>query len=282
VDSLALVLTLVAVILLARAVLAAWPAIQPPTGELESLEQFARAHKGVLEIQRRYVIGRTLDGARLACKVGDRRAWVEIRGNGPFRVEASVEIDRALELEIARPTFYRRVGGGVWARPAEGEAAADQPDIRFDVRRARDETGDAREKLFVHAGDALTAPLSRLLYDTGVDLVRASRGQLGVTFDVRANVSDHANAALVLLEEIARAYSRRPAPPAVGALVERFLWLEGSAPRCPYCHVDIAENEGGLAACERCRTIHHAACFAEHGGCTLLGCGGRTPLPAGA
>jgi hypothetical protein len=39
---------------------------------------------------------------------------------------------------------------------------------------------------------------------------------------------------------------------------------------CPYCKAS-AEAEA-LTTCPACRTPHHAACWAEAGGCTLLGC----------
>lgn len=46
------------------------------------------------------------------------------------------------------------------------------------------------------------------------------------------------------------------------------------AQRCPYCHTDLQE-EPELAKCGRCQTTHHAACWEEAGGCTVLGCGAR-------
>jgi hypothetical protein len=250
----------------------------PPPGEIETLEIWSRAHGGVLELPRRFLLGpRELDGAKLACRIEEKKAWVELEGNGPFRARAAVDVDAALDLEIRRPTFFRRKAGS--ARVSTMEAPEDeQPDVRFDVRRASDKTGELREKLFVHAGESLTKPLAELLYRTGADVVRARDGQLEVAFAFDRLVSEHVNEALVALAEIARAYARKPEPIAMGALVERYLWLEGNAPRCPYCHVDIPEGAPDLAACERCRTLHHAACFAEHGGCTLLGCPGKKPL----
>jgi hypothetical protein len=40
--------------------------------------------------------------------------------------------------------------------------------------------------------------------------------------------------------------------------------------RCPYCHDDLGQEAQVL--CAGCVTPHHAACFREHGGCSLLGC----------
>lgn len=46
--------------------------------------------------------------------------------------------------------------------------------------------------------------------------------------------------------------------------------------RCPYCHddVDAADPAEPAVACDRCGSLHHAACFAEHGGCVVHACGG--------
>jgi len=60
-------------------------------------------------------------------------------------------------------------------------------------------------------------------------------------------------------------------PPASGAsqpcLIER---------RCPYCHDGLGSGEQVL--CSGCVTPHHAACFREHGGCSLLGCDAKRSL----
>ncbi len=46
--------------------------------------------------------------------------------------------------------------------------------------------------------------------------------------------------------------------------------------RCPYCH-DGLGNEAQVL-CAGCVTPHHAACFGEHGGCSLLGCDAKRSL----
>jgi len=58
---------------------------------------------------------------------------------------------------------------------------------------------------------------------------------------------------------------------------------QSPAERCPYCHDCL---EGGVIAdvqvvCEGCGTSHHQACFAELGGCTLMGCPGGRAQPEG-
>lgn len=58
-----------------------------------------------------------------------------------------------------------------------------------------------------------------------------------------------------------------PPPDAVPSLIDR---------RCPYCHDSL--SAAGQVLCARCVTPHHAACFQEHGACSLLGCGGERSL----
>jgi hypothetical protein len=45
----------------------------------------------------------------------------------------------------------------------------------------------------------------------------------------------------------------------------------GAPLTCPYCHASAAALEA-LWACPRCKTVHHKACAAENGRCTILGC----------
>jgi hypothetical protein len=250
-----------------------------PPGELEGLELFARSRHGAIESPRGALGEKVLDGTKLLLKQGDRRAWVEVDGDGPWTVTAQVEIDPDLDLEIRRPSVYfkaKKKNSARFSTPAPEVPRADLPeDPRFEVRRASDERGEI--ELFVHGGEKLTDALARLLYGVGVESVRAERGLLIGDFVVQSLIADRAGDAVALLDEIARAYVRKKAGPSIGSMTERFLWLEGGAPRCPYCHVDIAEGEAGILACGKCRTIHHEGCWKEHGRCTLLGCGGTAP-----
>jgi len=56
---------------------------------------------------------------------------------------------------------------------------------------------------------------------------------------------------------------------------------------CPFCQSVVKPGEGSIR-CSSCGTLHHAECWAENGGCTILGCGGtairvrshaQTPMP---
>lgn len=44
---------------------------------------------------------------------------------------------------------------------------------------------------------------------------------------------------------------------------------------CPYCRDGVADEEA--IPCAACGTLHHVACLAEAGGCTILGCRAQPP-----
>lgn len=54
--------------------------------------------------------------------------------------------------------------------------------------------------------------------------------------------------------------------------VERFLCAFDRAQRCPYCHEELEQDRAPLAACTACKTLLHATCALQHGGCTTSGC----------
>ena len=52
-----------------------------------------------------------------------------------------------------------------------------------------------------------------------------------------------------------------------------FAWTYGGkGARCPYCRDDVNPQGDDVTACPECRTLHHAECLDEAGGCTVLGC----------
>ncbi len=48
--------------------------------------------------------------------------------------------------------------------------------------------------------------------------------------------------------------------------------------RCPFCHDALQATS--IALCASCATPHHAACFGQNLGCSLLGCGGTRAVAA--
>lgn len=83
------------------------------------------------------------------------------------------------------------------------------------------------------------------------------------------------------LEALARA---EPDEPAEADALEGVAPAAASAPlvsrRCPYCR--DALTGAAVVFCADCATPHHAACFGENAGCSLLGCGGVRAVAAGA
>ena len=56
----------------------------------------------------------------------------------------------------------------------------------------------------------------------------------------------------------------------------RVAWTGGeSKTMCPFCRDDLDPTSPESRACESCRTLHHAECLVEAGGCTVLGCASR-------
>jgi hypothetical protein len=79
------------------------------------------------------------------------------------------------------------------------------------------------------------------------------------------------------MPEAARPDPDRPRPDAPRDDVHVTPHRAGEERRCPYCHEAVPD--GALAgACERCGTLHHLGCFADHGGCATHGCDGARAL----
>lgn len=142
------------------------------------------------------------------------------------------------------------------------------------------------QKYLVEADDAPAhAPLAdenvrravdELLVRWDLDEIRIQRGKLVVKGDSRRLGQRMLRGLLEELEVLAHAYDRRPALDL--GLKERFFWVGGSdnAPRCPFCHDTLeTEEKVDVSSCGLCQTLIHSECFAENGGCPILGCGGR-------
>ncbi len=51
------------------------------------------------------------------------------------------------------------------------------------------------------------------------------------------------------------------------------LERRASAPQCPFCRQPIGSlRRAGAVRCASCDVLHHAECWSEHGGCSVLGC----------
>lgn len=127
----------------------------------------------------------------------------------------------------------------------------------------------------------LDRAVARLLAQHGALRVSLRAGVLRVEapLDERALDLERLKATFGALAALARLVTRREVDVRCVAAGRAFAWAgAGDRLRCPYCRDDLALAASDLAACDACRTVHHADCLAEAGGCTVLGCVGA-PTP---
>lgn len=148
--------------------------------------------------------------------------------------------------------------------------------LRFDTRsegstyRVTQRDGmppEALERVEVERG------LTKLFRDHGVTRVTLGSGLLRA--ERRPDMAlQRLDEVFDLLAQVAAPFERREVT--VRSVPGRsYGWTGGSgALRCPYCRDAISLEQSDLAACDGCRTVHHRACFAEAGGCTVMGCTG--------
>lgn len=55
---------------------------------------------------------------------------------------------------------------------------------------------------------------------------------------------------------------------------------EDTLRKCPYCHVTFIQGED-VIACKACHSLHHAECWGDNSGCSVMGCSAG-PSPSGA
>jgi len=206
-----------------------------------------------------------LDEARVVR--GGLRFVESIEGSrGGRRVELALGESGRYDLRVAAPRLSGRlvVTEGVWltrllgfatAVRLEGEAAerlAGAPEVEARAREALAEAAHrasmaqrSRGALFLEDG-WLTVPAIRTVPEVG-DLVRL--------VDALARVGE-------ALDEVA-------------ALAIAVSAASRDHGRCPYCREEVA---GETRVCGTCDALHHAECWAEHGGCSVFGCA-EAPRP---
>ncbi|MEZ6185712.1 MAG: PHD finger domain-containing protein [Planctomycetota bacterium] len=122
--------------------------------------------------------------------------------------------------------------------------------------------------------------LARLLGPCGLEEVSLREGRLHAVGRLLKVGPQELGQILAELEVLAREFDRRPALE-IG-VAQRYVWVgaDDRQARCAYCHDDLGRDD--LVSCGRCHTLTHADCYAEHGGCPILGCGGHqaAPLPS--
>ncbi len=109
-----------------------------------------------------------------------------------------------------------------------------------------------------------------------------ANGRLAIEANVRdIELRDYPNT-FDFLDEIARAFDRKPVQVRALGLERRALADQEGRLRCSYCHEHVTGDEPDLVACESCATVLHGACWDEHGGCPIWGCRGERPERARA
>lgn len=200
--------------------------------------------------------------------------WRLVGRTGRWLAVHEVEVDNpAADFHLRRADPFDRLGRWLGlAGKGEHAVGADQ-DL---VLRAEDAA--AAQTLLQQA--ALVKALRRLLDVFDFDEVSLAGGRLRVRELVDDDLDPHRLKRLYrALAQAARLCARRRVRVKGPSARPRFAWTgEGSAPLCPYCRDEVPADGAGVEACDRCGTLHHAACLDEAGGCTIFGCAApRTP-----
>jgi hypothetical protein len=147
-----------------------------------------------------------------------------------------------LTFDLARQSLQARQRGG--PRKPAGELELDQA-----VARLLDAHGQTRVTL-------------------GGGVLRAEAPFDDAALDPRALLST-----LRALAVIARLVTRDMVSTPAAREGRAFAWTAaGGALRCPFCKDGLDPAAGDVEACAACRTLHHAECLGDAGGCTVLGC----------
>lgn len=208
-----------------------------------------------------------------AYAVRHRDARVVPRGAGPEEV---VRLVRGHEAAVRvadgpaggdRVCFWVRVDGDQ-ARPLDVTPGSLPPRLRQALRVNEPAQPDALAGL--HLTDEVEAALRLLFGPFQANRLWLERGRLHVDTDLGADVVSAG-----WLEQVLEALIH------LTSLLGEMRVVLRAAPRedarCPYCHEAVARAEA--TTCPSCATDHHAECWQEGGGCTILGCASRPRAP---
>ncbi|MCO5171733.1 MAG: hypothetical protein M9894_35975 [Planctomycetes bacterium] len=208
------------------------------------------AHKGVLEGGRRVRVAFFGPAGRV-------RAAVSVRRDAPpLRVRLEGVLDRLRKRLV----------------PEDIVTGDEAFDARFFLQSARPDEG----------AEALTNDVRRAIKKAftrfDVDRLELGPGELAVEADADEKCApDRWQELVELLDETATLIDIRPVHVRALGGERGLVRDEDGRTRCVYCRDGLSGDEDDLVACERCRTALHGACWEEHGGCPVFGCGGRTP-----
>lgn len=212
-----------------------------------------------------YAVTGELDGYRV-------RTTFFLRGgkHKTLYVQYGVRVPEAAgRVDVSKASFLHDFGKwlGLVEDIETGDAEADR---RYAIR------GSARTARHVFSHDEAKRRFD-ILFDRGFREVTLQRGTLrgyrrAGRFTAASFLAD-----LEQLVALARLFTRKKIEIKGLGDEPRFAWTAGRGdPLCPYCRDTLSvDGTESVEACAHCQTLHHAECFAEAGGCTVLGCRGR-------
>jgi hypothetical protein len=184
-------------------------------------------------------------------------------------VRLAVQVPHALgSLAISQADALRRLGRwlGVIGDVPTGDA-------RLDDKYVLSGPASALREAF-RTGE-LEGEIDQLFRGYGLDRVELAQGELRAQERLQVDHSfpRHMERLFQALLRVARLLERSPVDVSVLGPARHFALGDGAGhARCPYCRDDLRLEGDDLTACPACRTVHHRACFAEGGGCTVFGC----------
>lgn len=208
-----------------------------------------------------------------AYAVKDPSARVVAREAGPEEVVRVVHGHEA-GVRVAdgpaggnRVCFWVKVEGEQ-ERPLDVRPGSLPPRLRQALRVREPAQPDALAGL--HLTDEVEAALRLVFGPFQANRLWLERGRLHVDTDLGADVVSAG-----WLEQVLEALIH------LTSLLGEMRVVLRAAPRedarCPFCHEAVARAQA--TACPSCGTDHHAECWQEGGGCTILGCASRPRTP---
>lgn len=195
-------------------------------------------------------------------------------------LSVSIGLDHPPALQITRDGLVGMLERALGTAVSSGDRAFDG---RFVVAAVGDR---ARARAAVDEG--FKQVVKRLFDGFGVTAIDTTRqpflykdkhlfGGRGV-LHARVQRLDPKNAAALLarLDELAKVLEGVPLHVVTLGGERRAERNASGSPRCAWCHADITGSEPDLVACEKCATVLHESCWAEQGGCPVMGCASKT------
>jgi hypothetical protein len=262
-------ISLVFVALISFAVYADWAARQEQVRQLRALARSLEGGRAIVPGG----VGSTLADGRVDGRLLGHQVQVTFARDGGRKKGHVARLDvvvahSAASFEVEEAGVLDRLGR--WLGLSEDALGADDLALRH---------GAAGARRLIQASEVKRA-IRRVLHLPGVSKVTLRGSMLRIERRLHGSRVDAAELerALDALVALAHRCDRVPVKIAVRPVEERFAWTDGGADaRCPYCHDGLDPAADDVESCGKCRTVHHRECLAEAGGCTVFGCGERSP-----